>query len=744
MPNPNLCTGTFWYWNADPTPAGIRRELEAMKQAGYECVYIHPMPDHFRKGDFFAGMTVEYLGKKYFELIRAALAECRRLGLALMLYDEGGWPSGGVVGKLVKEHPEDRIRYIERDGRGGCREGVSGEPDLLSGSATRHFIELVYERYKAEVGDEFGKTVRGIFTDEPFWRHSLPREQIPVPKGLRAMLKNLHGSDFDAILPLLFPGPETAAAREARRQYTDVCTRLMAKNYSAPLAKWSRENGLAFEGHFDQEDSFYRGGGFNNPIKVLDPLDVPGVDAIWRQIYPGGETGHYARFAQAAAIRNRRREALCECFQVYGYALTSPVMHYVCNCLLTKGINRLLPMPFLYSDRGMHKVACSTDFSPSTPVWRVLPALTAFWNRAADFNTGALEPGVWVLAKTAEFGGAHPLDQTPRKLAYEKQFHAMLDRLDDALVFYRLADDEDLKKRKLPQTLLIPGELSEPELVALVERARNAGVEIVNGFEKKNFRTLSYLNAEPCAGIRLLPCRRKEGEALMLFNSGAEPQTLRFRAKTEWREFSGLDPALAAISPVTRADGFVNVPLPPGVLRILHRSARPAPEPKALHAKKIELAWTVRAVEQLRFSKDDPTKFERRKLARPLPAGGMYTEFEPGFSGVVELESRLVSEKGGTAWLVFDDVRHGAELSVNGEITGLRAFAPWAFRVRLKRGINRLKIKVFSSAGNEWRRCFREELEPAGWINSYGRRIAEYAVDDADCGISPSATLWSE
>ncbi len=286
MPNSNLCTGTFWYWNADPTPAGIRRELEAMKQAGYECVYIHPMPENFRKGDFFAGMTVEYLGKKYFDLVRVALAECKRLGLALMLYDEGGWPSGGVVGKLAKEHPEDCIRYLERDGKGGFRETGSTDPDLLSGSATKHFIEMVYERYKAEVGDEFGKTIRGIFTDEPFWRHSLPREWIPIPKGLRAMLKKLHGSDFDAILPLLFPGEETPEAREARRQYTDVCTRLMAKNYSAPLAKWSRENHLTFEGHFDQEDSFFRGGGFNNPIKVLDPMDVPGVDAIWRQIYP--------------------------------------------------------------------------------------------------------------------------------------------------------------------------------------------------------------------------------------------------------------------------------------------------------------------------------------------------------------------------------------------------------------------------------------------------------------------------
>ncbi len=739
MANRNLSTGTFWYWNADPTSAGIRRELEAMKLAGYACVYIHPMPDHFRKNDFFQGMKIEYLGKKYFDLFRIAVAECKRLGLALMLYDEGGWPSGGVVGKLVKKYPEDRIRYVERDGKGGFREGISEEPDLLSGSATKHFIEMVYERYKQEVGEEFGKTIKGIFTDEPYWRHSLPREQVAIPDGLREMLRRIHGSNLDEILPSLFPGDDSAAAREARRQYTDVCTRLMAKHYSAPLAGWSRANGLTFEGHFDQEDTFYRGGGLNNPIKVLDPMDVPGVDAIWRQIYPAGEVGHYARFAQAAAIRNRRREALCECFQVYGYSLTGPVMNFVCNQLLIKGINRLLPMPYLYSDRGMHKIACSTDFSPSTPVWRVLPALNAFWEWAGNFNTGALEPEVWVLAKTSEFGGAHPLDPTSRKLAYEKKFHAMLDRLDDALVFYRLADDEDLKTRNLPRALVIPGELSEPDLLALVERARSLGTAVINGFDQDSFHAFAYLDAEPCRMIRLLPCRRQDGSALMVFNSGVEARTLYFRSVDEYRELLPPDPVLAEIAPVTQSGDQVSVPLPPGALRILRKGSAKAAPP--LRPRKILLDWTVRRVERLRFSKDLPTKFECRNCSVSLPASGMFTDLEPEFSGVIELETRVDSETGGIAWLVFDDIRHGAELRVNGRLAGVRAFSPWAFRVKLKKGANLLRMKVGSSAGSEWRRCFREELEPAGWVNSYGRRIIEYPVDDAGCGISPSATL---
>ena len=90
----NIGTGIFWYWNATPSPSGIRRQLGAIADAGFECVYLHPLPDNFHKHNFFSGMKCAYLGEKYFDLVRVSLEECKKRGLFLMLYDEGGWPSG--------------------------------------------------------------------------------------------------------------------------------------------------------------------------------------------------------------------------------------------------------------------------------------------------------------------------------------------------------------------------------------------------------------------------------------------------------------------------------------------------------------------------------------------------------------------------------------------------------------------------------------------------------------------------
>jgi len=39
--------------------------------------------------------------------------------------------------------------------------------DLLNKDATNYFIELTHEQYKRYCGEEFGKTILGIFTDEP-------------------------------------------------------------------------------------------------------------------------------------------------------------------------------------------------------------------------------------------------------------------------------------------------------------------------------------------------------------------------------------------------------------------------------------------------------------------------------------------------------------------------------------------------------------------------------------------------
>ena len=289
--------GIFWFWNADPSPAGIRRELSEFAHAGFRRVCIHPMTDRFRKEDFHGGMKIAYLGKRYFQLVRFSVAEAKRLGLEIVLYDESGWPSGMVDGTLVQTYPELAAKVLCRirdnefrvvDFRPECP-----FPDLLHPDTGRRFIAATHERYYSVVGDEFGRTISGIFIDEPRLLGRIGTDSIPYSPELREECRRYLGQELETLLPFLFAGaPDREETRLARRRYVTLYTRLLLRNFYKPIQNWCRRHHLRLEGHLSGEDEFgnhfqYLGDYFS----VSDCFDIPGIDAIWRQIHPAGGSG---------------------------------------------------------------------------------------------------------------------------------------------------------------------------------------------------------------------------------------------------------------------------------------------------------------------------------------------------------------------------------------------------------------------------------------------------------------------
>lgn len=756
-----LTPGIFWYWNATPDALGIREQLTAMREAGFRCVYLHPMPDSYHKHFFFQGMECEYLGRQYFELAHVMLDECRRLGMTMMLYDEGGWPSGSVVDTLTKRHPECRVRAMAKDGDGVIRQIFLDIPDLCNPETTDRFIAMTHERYFAEFGEAFGTAIRGIFTDEPFWECYTPKDAVGIPPGLEAELSARYDVSLEAILPALFPdAPECSRTRQARRQYSDCCTALFERNYVRRCAQWCHRHHLEFEGHFLYEDLFFRCGFFYDFPRIMSSMDVPGVDAIFRMVYPHGGNGNFARLAQSAAIRGHRREALCECFNVYGYALGTPAMAYVANLLITKGINRILTMPFLYSDLGMLKIGCSSDFSPRTPIWRQIRPLNRHLHWLGQFDTGAMECDVRLLAVTGCYGGSDILQPLPEAVDYADRVDALMEKLDDALVFWRVMSPDELQDdARRPKTLILPGPVDDSRLRAAIDRWRQAGTAVIDGFAADDFSALSWLRAaETPHGIRILPCRRhEEGASLVIFNKSDAEQRLAFSLPNgACREIMPPDDAFSRLHPLRRdGDGVCSLRIPAWGVRVLQLLAAPpshdAPDADAQAAssqatpaeeRRLTLKWRLRGVERLRLSRECPTCYEHIDDQRPLPDDGMYTTLEPDFSGTVILEADFESDSHYRGFIQFDRLCWGGTLVFNQRVAGCRAFAPWLYAVEVQDGRNHIVLEVNSTAGNEWKRCFREELEPAGWYNDYINEIRRYDNDFAECGAGAGATLY--
>ncbi len=94
LPNPpSDYRGTpFWAWNAKLDPAEIREQVRVFHEMGLGGFFMHSR----------TGLATPYLGKEWFDCVRAAVDEAKALGLQPWMYDEDRWPSGAAGGLVTR------------------------------------------------------------------------------------------------------------------------------------------------------------------------------------------------------------------------------------------------------------------------------------------------------------------------------------------------------------------------------------------------------------------------------------------------------------------------------------------------------------------------------------------------------------------------------------------------------------------------------------------------------------------
>ena len=91
-------------------------------------------------------------------------------------------------------------------------------------------------------------------------------------------------------------------------------------------------------------------GGYNfNLMRALRCFDIPGIDVIWRQIYPENKekikndmnayNGFFPRYASSAATQNGAKLAMSESFGVAGPGVTYDLMRFTVGYQAVRGIN---------------------------------------------------------------------------------------------------------------------------------------------------------------------------------------------------------------------------------------------------------------------------------------------------------------------------------------------------------------------------------------------------------------------
>ncbi|OZB91282.1 glycosylhydrolase-like jelly roll fold domain-containing protein [Paenibacillus sp. XY044] len=87
----------FWFWNDALSEEEIIRQIRDFHAKEVAGFVIHPRMGMPRE--------IPYLSEKYMDLVETAVSEAADLGMRVILYDEGMYPSGSACGLVVQQNP---------------------------------------------------------------------------------------------------------------------------------------------------------------------------------------------------------------------------------------------------------------------------------------------------------------------------------------------------------------------------------------------------------------------------------------------------------------------------------------------------------------------------------------------------------------------------------------------------------------------------------------------------------------
>lgn len=246
--------------------------------------------------------------------------------------------------------------------------------DTLNPDATRYFIELTHERYKREIGEEFGKTVKGIFTDEIT---AFPDSQPWSPLLPGEVLKR-HGIDLISSLPALWDDLGEVSAR-VRYAYWNTAADCFIEAYDKQVHDWCKENGILYIG----EKPILRS-------KQLKYFDVPGIDAGHQKVgaVPDMIIGKYranGKMVASAAHFYDKPAALCEVGHSIGWGMTMQDMKWMFDFLGVLGIDYYVIHGFFYTADGLKKHDAPPSGFYQMPWWEDASVITKYAHELGEF-----------------------------------------------------------------------------------------------------------------------------------------------------------------------------------------------------------------------------------------------------------------------------------------------------------------------------------------------------------------------
>ncbi len=265
--------------------------------------------------------------------------------------------------------------------------------DALNPESTNRFIELTHERYKAAVGNEFGATVPGFYTDEPamhYYHVGIDNYVIPWTGQMFKIFRERRGYDLRPWLPALYAdmGPKTASVRY---DFWRTLTEQYAGTYYKRLHDWCEENGVIFTGHLLFEEWIrLHARCEGNLFKYLQHMHLIGVDHLYPKVGTAAEPDQHValKIASSAAHHFGSTRLLCESMGGAYWDCTLQRMKWIANWEYVLGVNLFNNHGYHYSIEGERK----RDWPPSQfyhhTWWKYYDRFTTYMARLSHILSG--------------------------------------------------------------------------------------------------------------------------------------------------------------------------------------------------------------------------------------------------------------------------------------------------------------------------------------------------------------------
>lgn len=222
----------------------------------------------------------------------------------------------------------------------GAKTTANSMGNLIDPEGGRQFIEWTHEQYRKHMGDLFGTVIMGFRGDEADYGHT------PWTSGIVELFQERKGYDVRPYLAYFVSLPRNAgqlqltdAQRRAKADYWDLWSDLFAENFFTMQSEWSAKNGVEHTTHLNNDHNMpglVRSTG--DFFKAMRHVQIPGVDVIWNQVWPG-KVADFVKYASSAAHLNGRPRALSESYAAYTPPPNLDQVQFGVNYQLVRGIN---------------------------------------------------------------------------------------------------------------------------------------------------------------------------------------------------------------------------------------------------------------------------------------------------------------------------------------------------------------------------------------------------------------------